>query len=172
MDTISSPSFTTHVDVSVVEMAPFTAQSQCTLMEDKPCTISLDRSPFRDSQIGESTFGSLSSSEHATHACRIRRTFPGRGSAITNRIALSARKVEMVGQRTPESEEVFCSFTSRRREGFTPKGEKEGKKMRWAHGRSCSTSCRGMSRRPPEIRSNQPSHIHPTQWKMNDMKTC
>lgn len=37
----------------------------------------LDRSPFRDSQIGESTFGSLSAAQHATYACRITCTFRG-----------------------------------------------------------------------------------------------
>lgn len=49
----------------------------------------LDRNPFRDSQIGESTFGSLSAAEHATYACRIRCTYHGwhSGSTITNRTA-------------------------------------------------------------------------------------
>lgn len=63
----------------------------------------LDRSPFRDSQIGESTFGSLSAAEHATYACRIRCMYHGWhsgsileacGRAITNR---SAKKENVDG---------------------------------------------------------------------------
>lgn len=104
------------------------------------------------------------------------------GSTITNRIAedeMSTALEQISNKGTicaagiPEGLIRFCSFMSGRCDGLIPEGEKGGKKMRWAHERSCSTSCRGwVYTASRKSRSNQPSHIHPTQWKMNDMKTC
>lgn len=85
----------------------------------------LDRNPFRDFQIGESTFGSLSAAEHATslvyatHACRIRCTYHGwhSGSTITNRsaekeMAMALKKISNKGiigaAGIPESEKGFA----------------------------------------------------------------
>lgn len=92
-----------------------------------------------------------------------------RGSAITNSSAAKETPTALEEIRTeggvggaasPESDEAFAAP----RQGdakVSPRREKKGgKKMRWAHGRSCSTSCRGMSRRPPE-NQEQSAKPHP-----------
>lgn len=102
------------------------------------------------------------------------------GSTITNRTAekemsMAPEKISnkgIIGEAgIPVSDKGFA-VSWRVGKGLTLQEEKGGKKMSWAHGRSCSTSCRGWAHGLTKIRSNQPSHIHPAQWKMNDMKTC
>lgn len=91
------------------------------------------------------------------------------GSTITNRIAVKETSMALeknsnkgrIGRAgIPESDKVFAVSRQGDTKVLPPKGEKEGKKMRWAHGRSCSTSCRGMSRRPHE-NQEQSAKPHP-----------
>lgn len=123
-------------------------------------------------------------SEHATSGLDARfmdGILEACGSLITNRIA--ERETSMALEKINNKRYSWCSGNStewrfwqlhlKETRRFNPEGWKRREENEvgtweimfyelsegWAYGL-------------PKIRSNQPSHIHPTQWKMNDMKTC